>query len=210
MGNRAKRVEVARLLKAKGVPTRLYKGNKAVVRKRLDSRLLDQFIYRLNCFEIGGIVNDCDSYNHRIIGWADPQTIMTLSGVKIYASTKPRSAIFQYEFNDWFGPGRRAPGAKSSANPETRGLGYGYWLRLPQVAFENGRWSCGCGYSPSPAESREEIEGGFLKYYEENPEELQKLDENSHSFKVYCWLKAGGHICDEAGIKLPEWAHSHE
>jgi hypothetical protein len=208
MGNRAKRVELARLLKEKGVPSRLYKGNRNITRKKLRSRDLDNMTDTLNFYSLGAVVSDCDGYNHRIAGWVNMKETVSINGKMCFASTTtPKSKIFQYEFNTWYGAGRRSP--KRERNEKMRGPNYGYWLQLPRVSYVDGSLSCGCSASPGCPETREEIEGGTLEHYKNNPEEFQQLDENSRSFKIYCWLKAGGHICDEDGIMLPEWKINH-
>jgi hypothetical protein len=199
MGNRAKRAALGRLLKEKGIPSRLYRGNKKVAWRRLFADNLDEMIYKLGFYEVGNIVNDCYGPNQKIAGWAtrpekenDP-----------YFTVAPPSEYFQYEFQRWYGDGIRKSKNKSW---KRRGFHkFAYFLSIPQFAYEDGIWSCGCDTSPEAAKTREEIEQSWIDI---SNEDLQAMDENSREFKIYCWLKAGGHIHDEDGIMLPEWRKS--
>ena len=209
MGNRAKRAKLGQLLKEKGLPTRLYRGNKKVAWRRLWSKNLDEMIYKLGFYEVGAIVNDCYGPNQRIAGWAKHNeltaTLLPATVTKCHFTTTPASNLFQYPFQRWYGYGIRRAGNNGY---KYRGFHKaGYFLVLPQFAFDDGKWSCGCCSSPEPAKTREEIEKSWIDI---TNEQLQEMDENSREFRIYCWLKAGGHIHDENGMVLPEWRKEYE
>ena len=149
MGNRAKRVKLAKILKSKGLG-RLYKtGHKRKFWKEYGARFIKYYCQYFSR-EIGELVHDCDGFNHVI---------------KAY----DREAV------------------KNK------------WDRANQYVFEDGRWSCGCGPVDDPM-PRSEIEGAIVAYWDNFPDELaQASDEQKEVYRI---LKAGGHICDERGIKL--------
>lgn len=73
-----------------------------------------------------------------------------------------------------------------------------------QYVFEDGRWSCGCPYGPTPAWSVQQIEEFWrYRYLPENIEALKKqdywseVDEQRHQR-----LLRGEPICDEMGRRL--------
>jgi hypothetical protein len=79
---------------------------------------------------------------------------------------------------------------------------------LDQLEFEDGRWSCGCPGGPGPALTREQIEkytrDGFTDESIANSKRDGWWTDNSQ--KMYeALIKEGRHICDEDGIKFPEF-----
>lgn len=160
MGNRAKRVELARALKSHGLG-KLYKGSKQAVFKSLDALTMDRTIRFLQ-FKPGDLVNDCDAFNHVV--------------------KSVRADVWRHK--------------------------YKIWVNLPdQFEFEDGRWSCGCPGGPAPAWSREQVEAYFKLYTPEIVEERKKGGWwSDRSQRMYDRIQAGGHVCDERGICLPEFS----
>lgn len=62
MGNRARRKELSKMLRAAGAPSRLYKGHKLRAYKSINY-LAKRLQYKLQ-FLPGTLVNDCDATNH--------------------------------------------------------------------------------------------------------------------------------------------------
>jgi hypothetical protein len=67
MGNRAKRVKLAKALKEHGFG-RLYTGNKRVAWSLLWSSHMEELLLKLR-FKNGDVANDCDGLNHRVVEW---------------------------------------------------------------------------------------------------------------------------------------------
>lgn len=67
MGNRAKRVKLAKALKEHGFG-RLYTGNKRVAWGMLWANHMDELLLKLR-FKKGDVANDCDGLNHRVVEW---------------------------------------------------------------------------------------------------------------------------------------------
>lgn len=63
MGNRAKRKQLAELIKKHKLNSKLYRGPKLALYKRMRSMQLDRTISQLQ-FEKGDLVGDCDGFNH--------------------------------------------------------------------------------------------------------------------------------------------------
>lgn len=91
-------------------------------------------------------------------------------------------------------------------------LGYFYhWDKgfhkfvLDQLEFEDGRWSCGCPGGPGPALTREQIEKYLLLTDDEVEDSKKSGWWSGKSQAMQDTLKAGQHVCDENGIKLPEF-----
>ena len=83
-----------------------------------------------------------------------------------------------------------------------------YRFVLDQLEFEDGRYSCGCSGGPAPAWTREQIE----EYWKQGFTDEAIADSKAggwwtvNSQKMYeALMKEGRHICDENGIKLPEF-----
>lgn len=168
MGNRAKRAEIARLLKKNGYGTKLYKGNKFKAYKHLN---LNNLLYLLQ-YKVGDIVSDY-GHNHRIV------SLPPMEEMRKY-----------YTHYRW-------------RKDRDRGRNCGWWLASDfQFRYEHGWLSCGCGACPDAAETREEIESRWINM---DQEYVKLMPDNSREFRMYCWLKAGGHVHDENGILLPEW-----
>lgn len=75
-----------------------------------------------------------------------------------------------------------------------------------QMEFEDGRYSCGCGSSPEPAISREEIEEAWKSLSKEYIEDQRRLGWwTERNDKIHSCLMNGGHYVDERGVLLPEW-----
>lgn len=79
MGNKAKRREVARLLKKQGLG-KLYTGNKRAALRHLSAWRLNDLKRKLQ-FKSGDIVNDCDGLNHRLVKWLAYRTKPQYGGV---------------------------------------------------------------------------------------------------------------------------------
>jgi len=166
MGNRAKRVEIARLLKKNGYGTKLYKGPKLKAYTRLSGYNLNSLLYLLQ-YKVGDLVSD----------YGSNQRIVALPPVKELR-----------HFYTYYCESRRNCGW--------------YICNGFQFRYEHDRLSCGCGSCPDPARTKEEIEQAWLTL---EPEEVKLLPDNSREFRIYCWLKAGGHVYDDDGVLLPEW-----
>lgn len=67
MGNHARRVRVARLLKERGLPG-LYKGCKFAAYNRISPGDLKEMELNLR-WKPGDVVNDCDVFNHVVVGY---------------------------------------------------------------------------------------------------------------------------------------------
>jgi len=67
MGNRAKRVKLAKRIKELGYG-KLYRGSKRVAWRHLYSGKLDE-LSRKMAFAPGDVANDCDGFNWRIVSW---------------------------------------------------------------------------------------------------------------------------------------------
>lgn len=155
MGNRAKRAQLDRALRAQGLG-RLYKGNKRKAFMVLNAYTMNEQLTKLS-FKPGDIVNDCDAFNHRIKEWLPRQ----FSNVTL----------------------------------------------VEQFVDEQGQWSCGCGGSPDPAGTREEIEE-YFNYTKEQVEaqggwwtELAQARGEA--------LRRGDHICDENGFVYNEFSRAY-
>jgi hypothetical protein len=170
MSNKAKRAKLAKRLKELGMG-KLYKGNKKVAWRMLNSTFLNNMLWKLQ-FSPGDIVNDCDAANHVIVKW--PYSKRT--------------------FRQWLDISVK-----------------GWVIEVAQFEDQDGRWSCGCPYqSPEKALSREEVEGHFRKYLNDN--ELKELGYLEHPrYKRMSEAFANGqHIADERGILLKEFAYRPE
>ena len=82
----------------------------------------------------------------------------------------------------------------------------GYIFCLKNHSFQDETYSCGCSASPESPYTREEIEKRWIDLTQDQQDELE-ID--SRGWKIYCWIKAGGHIYDENGIMLPEWRKTY-
>ncbi|MFA6050009.1 MAG: hypothetical protein WC761_02325 [Candidatus Paceibacterota bacterium] len=91
--------------------------------------------------------------------------------------------------NRWWGHGQR-----------------GYALYLKHHIFEDGTYSCGCSGSPEDPRSREVIEKAWTDL---DQSEQDELEVDSREWKIFCWIKAGGHVYDENGIMLPAWRKTY-
>ncbi len=82
-----------------------------------------------------------------------------------------------------------------------------YVFQLDQLEFEDGRYSCGCPGGPGPAWTREQIENYMREgFTDESIAESKKFGWwTTNSQKMCEALREGRHICDENGIKLPEF-----
>lgn len=82
-----------------------------------------------------------------------------------------------------------------------------YKFVLDQLEFEDGRWSCGCSGGPGPALTREQIEAYMKAGFTEEAIANSKRDGwwTVNSQKMADAINEGRHICDEHGIKLPEF-----
>lgn len=170
MGNRAKRAEIARLLKKNGYGTKLYKGRKLKAYRMMSGHNLNSLLYLLQ-YKVGDLVSDY-GHNHRIVELPTPEEM-------------------RHEYTNY------CWGSKD------RGRNCGWYLYSGfQFKYEHGWLSCGCGTCPDPAETREEIESRWINM---DQEYVQQMQDNSREFRIYCWLKAGGHVHDENGVLLPEW-----
>ena len=81
-------------------------------------------------------------------------------------------------------------------------------FELDQFEFEDGRYSCGCPGGPMPALTRDEIEQYIREGFTDEAVANSKRDGwwTVNSQKMYdALMKEGRHICDEDGIKLPEF-----
>lgn len=81
-------------------------------------------------------------------------------------------------------------------------------FQLGQFEFEDGRLSCGCPGGPMPALTRDQIEAYMKEGFTEENIADSKRDGwwTVNSQKMYeALIKEGRHICDEEGIKLPEF-----
>lgn len=75
MGNRAKRKEVAGLLREHGLGKKLYRGRKRTAWGMLRSGDLDVMLRKLR-FKPGAVVNACDVLNHRVVKWRTHESKM--------------------------------------------------------------------------------------------------------------------------------------
>ena len=69
MGNRAKRVKLAKRLKELGMG-KLYSGNKKVAWRLLSAYQLNSMLRKLQ-YAPGDICHDCDGFNHVVVKWVD-------------------------------------------------------------------------------------------------------------------------------------------
>lgn len=67
MGNAAKRRELGKLAKARGLG-RLYRGNRRVAVKFFDAHTMAELWFKLQ-FKSGDLVHDCDGFNHEFLEW---------------------------------------------------------------------------------------------------------------------------------------------
>jgi len=74
------------------------------------------------------------------------------------------------------------------------GRGSGYVFDTGQFELSDNSWSCSCGIVDPPL-SRDKIEAWLLEWYKNNPQEPK-------SAKILEYFEAGGHVCDEKGVKL--------
>ena len=74
-------------------------------------------------------------------------------------------------------------------------------LSLEQAEFDDGRWSCGCPWSPEPAWTRERIEAYVLDYTKNGPPSY--ITDRDHKRREA--IESGKHICDENGFLLEEF-----
>jgi hypothetical protein len=80
------------------------------------------------------------------------------------------------------------------------GKGKGFWRNeIDQFRYEQGWLSCGCGWHPDIAKTREELEGNILKWADA-PDSFFAGDERYIKWAEV--LRAGGHVMDENGILL--------
>lgn len=70
MGNAAKRRELAKLAKTRGLG-RLYRGNRRVAVKFFNAHTMAELHFKLQ-FKTGDIVHDCDGFNHEFLFWDYP------------------------------------------------------------------------------------------------------------------------------------------
>lgn len=173
MGNHAKRKEVARLLKQQGLG-KLYRGNSNVARTMLSKGCLNELLFKLK-YKAGDLVNDCDGYNHVLVKWLPEK---------------------RYSEN-WIGHDSRVNGKYKWIGLKGTSV-----ADLDQFEIEEGRWSCGCPYSPDPPRSREDIEKDTLRYLSDPNTDWHR---DSKREAILLALQAGQHICDESGILLPEF-----
>ena len=76
---------------------------------------------------------------------------------------------------------------------------------MPQFVYEDGLWSCGCGWCPDPAMTKEHIDARHKYYYShDNPWwGISPIDPATQ--KKFDAVKNGISMVDERGISLPEY-----
>lgn len=177
---------LAKLIREAGIPTKLYRGSRFRALRRLGKWSRSELQLKLENCKRGQVVNDCDYFNHRIKCW--------LPEHRDEGSRKLNGRMFQQSWRGW--------GDKVK----------GYFLDLPQVVFEDDRYSCGCNISPCDPVPREVIEQEYLLFLEESMAESdnEKWIKTDICQARYNALKAGGHICDADGVLLPEFTEHRD
>jgi hypothetical protein len=80
------------------------------------------------------------------------------------------------------------------------GKGKGFWRNeIDQFKYERGVLSCGCGWHPNVAKTREELEVNILKWVDAKDSFFAS---NPDYVKWAEMLRSGDHIMDENGILL--------
>lgn len=84
----------------------------------------------------------------------------------------------------------------------------GAWYRwVEQLEYAEGVYSCGCSNSPEPPRPRGAIEAEWLAMADADIERFDTdIPRSPRMREIVDHLRAGGHVLDERGRFLPEWA----
>jgi hypothetical protein len=70
MGNKKLRKLVSTAMKKRGFHEQLYRGNKRVCHRHLPAYRLKRLLFILSLEPGKSLINDCDGFNHRVMGYA--------------------------------------------------------------------------------------------------------------------------------------------
>lgn len=77
---------------------------------------------------------------------------------------------------------------------------------VSQLEFIEGVWSCGCGTSPEPPQSRATIEATLLTSLPDQIVRTREPTARARRERALAALQRGDHVLDEEGVFLPEFA----